>query len=224
MSTYVQEYAVEILPAVIPHSLLEVGEKVKSIGCESGTVHVDATDGMYAGEACWIPEEETLPHIGETVYEVHLMVEGQKEIGNRFIQGGAQRIIGQLEAFDTVEEVKETLSAWKVKGVEVGLAILLDTPLSALVPFVRELDVIQIMSIPSIGAQGVALDVRVWERLQEAKSLFPGVPLSVDGGVKLEHIHTLMQLGVNRAVVGSGILKAESPKDMYQEMVRAARR
>lgn len=213
----------QIVPAIIPRDPSEIEATIKNIECAGATVHVDATDGVYAGESCWIPEEnERLPSVADTTYEVHLMVVDQEKAGQRFIHAGAMRIVGQFEAFSSTEEVQRALGKWKEGNAEVGLAVLLGTPLSALEPLKEHLNVIQVMSIPSIGAQGVALDDRVWQRLKDVQRQFPGITISVDGGVKESHIFELVQHGVDRAVVGSGILKAKSPAEMYARMVAQA--
>ena len=46
------------------------------------------------------------------------------------------------------------------------------------------------------------------------------IEIEIDGGVKLDNIKEVADAGVDVFVSGSGIFKAEDPKDMIQQMIR----
>jgi len=72
--------------------------------------------------------------------------------------------------------VKEAFSAWRAGGAEeVGLALLIDTPLSAIDEYASQCDAVLLMSIPSLGKQGAPFDDRIYDRI---RALHTKIPIS----------------------------------------------
>jgi len=61
------------------------------------------------------------------------------------------------------------------------------------------------MSIGEIGSYGFGFDDRVIEKIKKFKEEFPGVLVSVDGGVNENNILKLKEAGVENFAVGSAI-------------------
>ena len=95
----------------------------------------------------------------------------------------------------------------------IGLAISNDTPIETLEPFLDYVSYVQCMGIEKVGFQGQDFDNRVVDRISYLKRTYPHLTLAVDGAVSTETARMLKDSGASNLVVGSGILKADDPKE-----------
>ena len=87
----------------------------------------------------------------------------------------------------------------------------LHTPIQELEDYLAELEIVQLMAIEA-GFQGQEFQDIVLKKIQMTKSkIKKHIELIVDGGVKLEHLEQLKQVGVDGVTVGSGIWQAPDP-------------
>lgn len=225
---------IEIIPTnTCPPDLAELSKRSDFFAEFSQWVQLDISDGLftserswpYGGEAQW-SELEALagdtsqsPFAQDLKYEAHLMVEESQALGSYLAKAGIPRILGHVEAFSDEKEIRTALDAWRTAGAsEVGLAILLDTPLPVLEPLIPVCDVVQMMSIPTLGRQGAPFDARVFVRIEEIHTRYPESLISVDGGVSEKNIGELVRAGARRFGVGSAISKAPNPKEAYEHL------
>lgn len=172
----------EIIPAILPHSVEELKKEVAALPGDITFIHFDVLE-----EDVWEPITQD--------FEVHLMVKNPDAIADKWIERGAKRL--------SMHSVGESLAKHR-EGAEVGLAVVLQKPLEEVFPFLDFVDYVHLMSIAEIGAQGHALDERIFDRIREVRKNFPNLPISVDGGVNLMNYKKVLDAGANRLVVGSG--------------------
>lgn len=228
---------IEIVPTnTCPPDLAELSRRSGFFSGFAEWVQLDISDGAFTSERSWPYGEGQwaelesladgslqLPSAKNIKYETHMMVEEPRELGLRLAQAGIRRVIGHVEAFADEKEILEALSSWRSAGAsEAGLAILLDTPLPVLEPILPACDVVQVMSIATLGRQGAPYDIRAIARIEELHSKYPGLVISVDGGVSMKNIAELTRAGARRFGVGSAITKAEDPKVAYEQLKSAA--
>jgi len=230
----------EIIPAVIPEDFADLQDKLGLVAGQVPIVHIDVLDGSFTKVTCWpysgddigtflrITEEaEGFPFWEDLSFEAHLMMKNVEEASEDWIKAGAERIIVHYEVFENDAEVTQFLSKLKNKfseassylGVEVGLAVKLDTDLNKILPHVLEADFIQLMSIGEIGAQGHAFQSEVFGRIEVIKKAYPDTIISVDGGVTKEIAQELKEAGVTRIVVGGAIFNTEDPTYALNEFL-----
>ena len=190
-------------------------------------LQLDIMDGVFAAGISWplMPDDFeglALPHAEEIFWEVHLMAKEPLELGLNFIRAKARRIIGHVEALGDENAARDICDSWHGAGAEVGLSLLLETPISAIENLVHDVDEVQVMSIAAIGAQGRPFDVRAVARVRELRNRFPHIRIAVDGGVNAVHARELVEAGADRLCVGAAIMRAPDPKAAYDEIVRAA--
>lgn len=211
----------EIIPTVVPNALDDV-LRVRSEYAQFATqIHVDAADGVFAPNTTWIPNpDEMLPDSKKLFYEAHMMVSNPLSVGVSFARAGAKRIIAHVEAFAHAESTRETFAMWRSAGaVEVGLGILLTTPLEAIVPYANLCDCVCVMTIETVGTQGIPFSARGIERVKELHELFPSLCIQVDGGVSEKNIAELSRAGASRFAVGSAIQKSPDPQRAYNNLL-----
>jgi ribulose-phosphate 3-epimerase len=217
---------IELIPTVVPSSLEDVDVFVARNRSFAQTFHIDAADGIFAPNKTWIPElNETLPQHDTTQYEAHLMVSHPEAVGNVFVMAGAKRIVAHVEAFSSEEEIKRTFNAWRAAGAtQIGVALLIDTPLEAFEQFSVLSDCVTLMSIPRIGVQGIPFDERGYGRVADLHARYPDLVIEVDGGVGKEQIATLARAGASRFSVGSAISKSPDPAQTHRELLELAQK
>ncbi|MBI1974623.1 MAG: hypothetical protein HYS51_02130 [Candidatus Zambryskibacteria bacterium] len=172
----------EIIPAILPESVEDLVEKVKSLPAAITFFHMDVLE-----ENIWSDEIRR-------DFEVHLMVEEPAKMAEKWIERGAKRLI--------VHKIDETFTKYRDKA-EVGLGVEIDKPLSEFSPFLDFVDFVHLMSIKKIGHQGHPFDDRIFDRIKEVKKDFPNLPISVDGGISLANYKELEAAGADRLIVGS---------------------
>jgi ribulose-phosphate 3-epimerase len=220
---------VEIIPTCVPAEAADLSSGADAIRSFADAIHIDIVDGLFAPAYTWPYSEKgvfgafDLSGAGELLKEVHLMVAEPRAIGIAFAKAGAFRIIGHVEAFSSTDEAHSTLAEWKKSGAsEVGLGILMDTPFELLEHHLLIVDVVHMMSISSIGTQGIPYNPAAPARIFEFHKKHPEVLISVDGGVSSTNIADLVRAGVSRFGIGSAIAKAADPRRAYHELKSAA--
>jgi len=137
---------------------------------------------------------------------------------------GVKRIIFHIESIKNPKEFfarSDIANLSNSNFIELGVAINVDTPIDVLVPFIEKISFVQCMGIARIGYQGQEFDERVLHNIEHLRSMYPGLIISVDGGVDAKTAPLLVHAGANRLVSGSAILEAENPRDSVGELKEA---
>ncbi|MBX4200211.1 hypothetical protein KW790_02010 [Candidatus Parcubacteria bacterium] len=219
----------EVIPAILPKDFKDLEEKIKMIIGGVPVVHIDATDGSMTPGKTWpyaLGEKVEVPFKEEFNFEAHLMVLNPGRIIDDWVKAGAERVIFQIEAFqveDSIDKLIQTLrdrsdAGSSYLGLEIGLAVNLNTPLSRVMPYIDRVDFLHLMSIAEIGRQGNPFDNRIYERITELKKDNPELIISIDGGVGLDNAEELLHCGADRLIVGSAIFKAENPEQVLEDL------
>ncbi len=220
----------EVVPAVLASDLAGFERGVARIEAFAKTVQLDIVDGVFDQHVTWPYVSPgayeglagfRLPHLEKLFWEVDLMGKEPREIGLAFVQAGASRIIAHVEAFKDADEAREAFEEWQKAGAQAGVSLLLDTPVSAIEDLFYDVQMVQVMGIATIGAQGLPFDERAIARVRELREHYPEATIAVDGGVTVEHAVQLMHAGANRLVVGSAIMKAPDARAAYEEISEA---
>lgn len=228
---------IEIVPTnTCPPDLDELTRRSAVVSAYASVVQLDVGDGVFVpvkswpyGEGQWGELEimgatkQGLPHIDTLLYEVHLMVQHPLSAGVAFARAGAKRIIGHIEAFGSAEKARDAFKMWKLSGAkEVGVAVLVDTSCDALAPYAGLCDVIMVMTIGKLGAQGAPFEPRAVERVAALRKRYPDMVIEVDGGISSGNIVPLTKAGATRFAVGSTLWKSANPTKTYATLKAAA--
>lgn len=219
-----------ILPTnTCPPDLVELEKRTAAALAFAPEIQLDAADGAFAPVTSWPYLEDQwgelermaetgtkLPHAEAIVYEAHLMVIEPGPIGLLLARVGCSRILPHVETLKGRESAQRMIAEWKAAGAkEVGISMLLDTALTELEPYVDMCDVVQLMSIAKVGAQGQPFDESIYSRIEELRAMYPDLMVAVDGGVAEGNVEALTRAGANRLCVGSAISKAPDPASAY---------
>jgi len=221
----------DIVPAIMPNTAAHLDEMAQMIAAFAHSAQIDVMDSTFSSAVSWpygsgqmkeLERMHRIPGSAQLAYEVHLMVADPEHIGVLFAQRGARRIIAQVETLGHANDALRIFGAWRSAGAEVGISLLLDTPISEISGVIPDVDVVQVMSIAEIGYQGHPFDERAIERVRTLRKQYLELTISVDGGVSKENAGELVDAGANRLCIGSAILKAADPEQAYAEIAQAA--
>jgi len=213
---------VKIAPSILSADFAALAQDIARV--EAGgpeQLHVDVMDGRF------VPNITIGPIVVEAIrkrtrlpLDCHLMiVEPEKYVGD-FVRAGADLVTVHAEATDHLQRV---LAQIREAGAKAGVALNPSTPPGVLEYVLDDLDLVLVMSVnPGFGGQKFIPSS--YEKIHRLKEMLHGRPveISVDGGVKSEHVKPLAQAGATVLVAGSAIFGAPDPAAMVKEMKQLA--
>lgn len=194
-----------ISASIIAADLLNLAKEIEDIinaGVDS--IHLDVMDGHY------VPNFTFGENICNTIkrkfsipVHAHLMVQSLSiEFVERFVNADVDSITIHL---DSAKDIKKILSFIKSKNIRVGLALNPDQSPELLLPFLKELDSITLMTVKP-GFAGQKFIPEVLHKVENLKKLLnPDIQLVVDGGINLETARMCKAQGLNNFVIGSAL-------------------
>lgn len=214
---------IPVVPAPMPTSRVELIEFTKVLRF-SHELHVDLVDGVFARTQTWPFDtsninEEVLsikPHTDAYTLEVDLMITNPIPLASQWIQAGADMLVFHIETVDLASFIDFIDHA--PKSVSIGASFSGDTAVEAVFPYLEHADYVQVMGIHTIGAQGQPLDEAVFAKIEEIRSAFPHVMISIDGSVNQTTAPRLVKAGADRLIVGSAIVKQADPEAAYHSI------
>lgn len=174
-------------------------------------IHIDIMDGNFVPNEQFKKEEiQSLLPLSTKPVDIHLMVSNPLEYIDILNYPNIFNITIHLEI---TKDIKSILKTIKDKGYKCGIAIKPKTDIKKLIPYIKDIDLILIMSVePGFGGQEFIPNTI--NRIKEIKELNPNLIIEVDGGIKNTNIN-LLKDSIDIAVVGSYITN----KSDYNEAI-----
>lgn len=193
-------------------NLLDDVKKIERGGADY--IHVDVMDGHFVPNISFgAPVMKCLNGKTSLTYDVHLMIENPDDYIADFVTPQTEFITVHQEA---CRHLNRTIQNIKSRGIKAGVSINPATPVSTLSCVLGDVDLILIMSVnPGFGGQKfIESTVSKVKELAELKRVNGyKFEIEIDGGVTLDNIEMLAEAGVEIAVAGSAVFKAESPEE-----------
>ncbi len=182
-------------------------------------LHFDVMDGLFVPNISFgEPVLKSLcPHSTVPV-DVHLMIVNPENYVDNYADSGADYITFHYEATKNAKSVIEKIHS---KGVKAGISIKPNTPVSDILPYLKEVDMVLIMTVePGFGGQSFIVEtldkIKELSNVINEKSL--DVLLQVDGGINGETSAKVIENGANVLVSGSYIFKADDMKSAVNSL------
>lgn len=212
----------KLAPSILSADFGHLAEDVKKIE-EGGAdyIHVDVMDGHFVPNISFgAPVMKCLNGKTGLPYDVHLMIENPDRYIDDFVTPQTEYITVHQEA---CVHLHRTIQNIKSKGVKAGVSINPATPVSILECILPDVDLVLIMSVnPGFGGQkfipGALEKVRELAEIKRTKGL--DFVIEIDGGITLDNIGEVMEAGVEMAVAGSAVFKAEDVVGRVKEFKR----
>ena len=209
----------EIIPAVMPQSFEDIATYTGLVLHHVPIVQLDLMDGKYVSEKTWPfiygsdrdlaalkTEDTSLPFWEEVNYELDLMVERPEENLDTWLHIGASQVIfhyASVHNWEAIQNIDHIIRNF----IKIGVAVTIHDNLEKIYSLIDEkiVDFVQVMGIAHIGYQGEPFEEQSLEIVSQLKVRYPELIISVDGGVSLDTINDLYDVGVTRFVSGSGV-------------------
>ena len=201
----------KLAPSILSADFGHLAEDVKKIE-EGGAdyIHVDVMDGHFVPNISFgAPVMKCLNGKTDLPYDVHLMIENPDMYIEDFVTPQTEYITVHQEA---CVHLHRTVQNIKSKGIKAGVSINPATPVSTLQCILPDVDLVLIMSVnPGFGGQkfitGALEKVRELAEIKRSENL--DFVIEIDGGITLDNIKEVMEAGVEMAVAGSAVFKAD---------------
>ena len=182
-------------------------------------LHLDIMDGKF------VPN--TTPGVGllkkinkfDFVFDTHLMVEDPINYIDKFYNAGSDIITFHFEA---VKDVLPLIRKIKSLGIKCGISIKPGTSPEVLLPYLKELDQILIMSVePGFGGQKFmesSLDkIKYLDELRNKNDEYNYL-IEVDGGINLNNVEMVRNAGCNVVVMGTALISSNDKKNIIDKV------
>jgi ribulose-phosphate 3-epimerase len=171
-------------------------------------------DGIFVPDISFgMPVIRSLRPVTDRVFDVHLMITDPAKYAKDFVTDNTEFITFHREAVEDPEEVIDLIHSY---GVKAGISIKPGTPTSALEGLFDKVDLILIMSVePGFGGQKFMEDqlTKAVELSALKKEMGYDYIIEIDGGIGISNIERVEASGVEMAVAGSSVFKADDPAE-----------
>jgi ribulose-phosphate 3-epimerase len=205
-----------IIPAIIAKDFDELKEKISLVEGLVNWVQLDIMDGKFVPPITWQNAEELKNLNTKLNIEVHLMIQNPEMSIEGWIKSGAKRILMHYESTSRAN-MEKMIHDVKAAGLEVGIALKMETEVSEIDDILEEINVVQFMGISEIGYYGHVFDGRVLEKITDLKNKDTNIKIEVDGGINLESAEEVLNAGADNLVSGSAIFNSGNIKETIQK-------
>lgn len=212
-------------PSILSADFKALGGQMKATE-ENGAryLHFDVMDGMFVPSISFgMPVLKSIHGATGQVMDAHLMVQEPIRYVEAFKEAGAHIVTVHLEA---CQDVGATLGKIHDCGMKAGLSICPETPVSAVEPFLPQIEMLLIMSVhPGFGGQKFIPESL--DKIREARKRIQeggyNIDIQVDGGIYLTNVREVLDAGANIIVAGSAVFKGDPGENTkaFMEILRS---
>jgi len=211
-----------LAPSVLGADFSQLGNEIASAE-KAGIdiLHLDIMDGHFVPNISYGPGVvKTIDRLSDAYLDVHLMLSEPEKYCEAFADAGADCITFHLEVHPQPEPI---ITKLRTLNIDAGLSINPDMPVEKVLPHLRHVDLLLIMSVfPGFGGQKFIADsLAKIERAREfidAESLT--TKIAVDGGVDASNVAQVVSAGADIIVMGTAFFGA-ADRAALNEQVRA---
>jgi ribulose-phosphate 3-epimerase len=185
-------------------------------------LHLDIMDGHFVPNISFGPEVVRVvrPVARKMVFDVHLMCSKPEILLEPFAQAGADRMTVHVELGEVAHQL-----IWKIKalGKKVGIAINPLTPIGLMEPFLKEVQLVLIMTVnPGFGGQPFMHETltKVQQAAEWRRELNLAYRIEVDGGISFQTAVECAKAGADTFVSGTGLFGQPSLRVAVNKMRR----
>lgn len=175
-------------------------------------IHLDIMDGNFVPQISFgAALTNEIKNMTDIPLDVHLMVNNPENHVPKYYAFKPEFITFHREATHFPIRLAQEI---RKNGCKVGIALNPATPVEMIEDCLPYIDLILIMTVEP-GYYGQTFVKSGLEKINRGKELIGSYPiqLEVDGGVSLENVKRIAEIGVNICVAGSSVFKAGKPNE-----------
>jgi ribulose-phosphate 3-epimerase len=196
-------------------------EAVRAKCSSAEWLHLDIMDGHFVPNISFGPEVVRVlrPVAKRMFFDVHLMCSQPEILLEPFAKAGADEIIIHVE----LGEAQVTPLIWKIRslGKKVGLAVNPPTAMSHAEPFLKQVDLLLVMTVnPGFGGQPFITEClpKIQQAAAWRRELGLKYRIEVDGGINFQTAVDCAKAGADTFVSGTGLFGKPNMKAAVTKM------
>jgi len=204
----------KLAPSILSADFARLGEEVARVEKYADLLHVDAMDGHFVPPITIGPVVvKALRRITSLPLECHLMVTDPLVQTEQFAEAGATSVIAHIEAMTDPTAVIERARSL---GIGIGISVNPPTPLDAVLPYLDQIDVLNVMTVnPGWAGQPFIREMlpKIRAAREEIDRRRLAIGIAVDGGVDLETGREALDAGATVLGAASAIFSRPDPAE-----------
>lgn len=205
-----------ICPTVLSDSADDYKAQLDRVSGFAKRVHLDMADGVFAPNKTIPINEMWRPDNIEV--NLHVMYQEPHKYLEDMLALRPKLIIVHAECASDLRALADDI---RKAGMQFGLALLADTPVEAIKPYLDVADHVLLFA-GTLGSHGGVARMDTLVKAKELKSLKPSLEIGWDGGVNAENAAALAAGGVDVLNAGGAIQHAADPAAAFEKLQAAA--